>query len=89
MELNINYSASQFGSNKRKENKMEELNYVLVGKQSTIECLLSGEIKADEMSKFYVLDFLNRKIRPLGNVCTEDIILALDDPEVLFMQEDK
>ena len=40
---------------------MEESNYELVGKQSTIECLLSGEIKADEMSKFYVLDFFKSK----------------------------
>ena len=68
---------------------MEEYNYELIGKNSTIKCLLSGEIKVDEMSKFYVLDFLNQKIIPLGNVRTEDVFLALDDPEILFMQKNK
>lgn len=68
---------------------MEKLNYELVGKKSTIECLISGEIKASELSNFYLLDIENQEITLLSDASVEEVFDAINNPEVLFVQESK
>ena len=69
---------------------MEKLNYELVGKKATLECLMSGEISADEMFNFYVIDLSSKgfpTIMLLPEVCTSDLLSGLSNPNVLFVQK--
>jgi hypothetical protein len=65
---------------------MEKLNYELVGKKATIECLVSGEINPSELSNFYILDVDNQSITSLDEATTEEVFEAINNPEVLFVQ---
>ena len=69
---------------------MEKLNYELVGKKATVECLMSGEIKSEEMFNFYVIDLSskgNPTIELLPDTYTLDTLSALNNPDVLFVQK--
>jgi len=69
---------------------MEKLNYELVGKKATLECLMSGEIESEEMFNFYVIDLSSKgspTIQLLPDKYTLDTLSALNNPDVLFVQK--
>ena len=65
----------------------EKLNYVLVGKRATIECLLLGEIESEEMENIQVIDIESQDITPLCECRMEDVFNAIEDPNTLFVQK--
>lgn len=65
---------------------MEKQKYKIVDKRETIEWMANGNIKLDDVHKYFLIDMNSLEATSIEEVCLGGVFNSIDDEDIFFVR---